>query len=241
MKKNNIILIGFMGVGKGTVARAMVKEVQEVGLKSHFRMGEKEEAGMVGINSHFREDGKEEVCGNGTLVPYKNKAGTEVPVPNEENKEAGMVGINSHFQYVIDTDDLIESMENRAIKKIFAVDGEAYFRNLEKKTALWLESSVENTIISTGGGFYRQENLKNIGTVIYLKSSFDGILKRIKKAPNAKNKLKKRPLLQNKKEAMKLYDTRVKEYERVADIIVDVENRDLEFIVKEILGQIKWR
>ena len=236
MKKNNIILIGFMGVGKGTVARAMVKEV---GLKSHFRMGEKEEAGMVGINSHFREDGKEEVCGNGTLVPYKNKAGTEVPVLNEGNKEAGMVGINSHFQYVIDTDDLIESMENRAIKKIFAVDGEAYFRNLEKKTALWLEESVENTIISTGGGFYRQENLKNIGTVIYLKSSFDGILKRIKKAPNAKNKLKKRPLLQNKKEAMKLYDTRVKEYERVADIIVDVENRDLKLIVKEILGQIK--
>jgi shikimate kinase len=236
MKKNNIILIGFMGVGKGTVARAMVKEV---GLKSHFRMGEKEEAEMVGINSHFREDGKEEVCGNGTLVPYKNKAGTEVPVPNEENKEAGMVGINSHFQYVIDTDDLIESMENRAIKKIFADEGEAYFRNLEKKTALWLESSVENTIISTGGGFYKQENLKNIGTVIYLKSSFDGILKRIKKAPNAKNKLKKRPLLQNKKEAMKLYDTRVKEYERVADIIVDVENRDLKVIVKEILGQIK--
>ena len=236
MKKNNIILIGFMGVGKGTVARAMVKEV---GLKSHFRMGGKEEAGMVGLKSHFREDGKEEVCGNGTLVPYKNKAGTEVPVPNEENKEAGMVGINSHFQYVIDTDDLIESMENRAIKKIFADEGEAYFRNLEKKTALWLESSVENTIISTGGGFYRQENLKNIGTVIYLKSSFDGILKRIKKAPNAKNKLKKRPLLQNKKEAMKLYDTRVKEYERVADIIVDVENRDLKLIVKEILGQIK--
>ncbi|WP_390879090.1 shikimate kinase [Aliarcobacter cryaerophilus] len=236
MKKNNIILIGFMGVGKGTVARAMVKEV---GLKSHFREDGKEEAGMVGLKSHFREDGKEEVCGNGTLVPYKNKAGTEVPVPNEENKEAGMVGINSHFQYVIDTDDLIESMENRAIKKIFAIDGEAYFRNLEKKTALWLENSVDNTIISTGGGFYRQENLKNIGTVIYLKSSFDGILKRIKKAPNAKNKLKKRPLLQNKKEAMKLYDTRVKEYERVADIIVDVENRDLEFIVKEILGQIK--
>ena len=256
MKKNNIILIGFMGVGKGTVARAMVKEFAMVGLASHFRMGGKEEAemvglkshfqmdgkeeaGMVGINSHFRMDGKEEVCGNGTLVPYKNKAGTEVPVPNEGNKEAGMVGINSHFQYVIDTDDLIESMENRAIKKIFAVEGEAYFRNLEKKTALWLESSVDNTIISTGGGFYRQENLKNIGTVIYLKSSFDGILKRIKKAPNAKNKLKKRPLLQNKKEAMKLYDTRVKEYERVADIIVDVENRDLKLIVKEILGQIK--
>lgn len=225
MKKNNIILIGFMGVGKGTVARAMVKEaeedgkLEEVGINSHFRKEEKLEE--VGLKSHFREDGKFE----------------EVRLKSHFREEEA--GINSHFQYAIDTDDLIESMENRAIKKIFAVDGEAYFRNLEKKTALWLESSVDNTIISTGGGFYRQENLKNIGTVIYLKSSFDGILKRIKKAPNAKNKLKKRPLLQNKKEAMKLYDTRVKEYERVADIIVDVENRDLEFIVKEILGQIK--
>lgn len=199
MKKNNIILIGFMGVGKGTVARAMVKEAEEDGKLEE-----------VGINSHFQEEEKLEE-----------------------------VGLASHFQYAIDTDDLIESMENRAIKKIFAVEGEAYFRNLEKKTALWLESSVDNTIISTGGGFYRQENLKNIGTIIYLKSSFEGILKRIKKAPNAKNKLKKRPLLQNKKEAMKLYDTRVKEYERVADIIVDVENRDLKLIVKEILGQIK--
>ena len=170
MKKNNIILIGFMGVGKGTVARALVKESS---------------------------------------------------------------------MYAIDTDDLIESMENRAIKKIFANDGEAFFRNLEKKTALWLENSVDNTIISTGGGFYKQENLKNIGTVIYLKSTFYGILKRIKKAPNAKNKLKKRPLLQDKKEALKLYNTRVVEYQRVADIVIDVENRDLKDIVIDILGQIK--
>ncbi|RXJ91957.1 shikimate kinase [Aliarcobacter trophiarum LMG 25534] len=169
MKKNNIILIGFMGVGKGTVARALVK---------------------------------------------------------------------ASNMYAIDTDDLIESLENRAIKKIFATDGEAYFRNLEKKSALWLENSVENTIISTGGGFYKQENIQNIGTIIYLKSSFEGILKRIKKASNAKNKLKKRPLLQNKKEALKLYNTRVLEYERVANIVVDVENRNLELIVKEILGKV---
>ena len=51
----------------------------------------------------------------------------------KKEKKQEWWGINSHFQYVIDTDDLIESMENRAIKKIFAVDGEAYFRNLEKK------------------------------------------------------------------------------------------------------------
>ena len=169
MKKNNIILIGFMGVGKGTVARALVK-------KSNM--------------------------------------------------------------FAIDTDDLIESMENRKIKKIFEIEGEPYFRALEKKTALWLQKSVNNTIISTGGGFYKQENINKIGKVVYLKSSFQGILDRINEAPNAENKLKKRPLLQNMEEAIKLYNSRAKEYEKVAKIVVDVEKKDLKDIVKEILGQI---
>lgn len=169
MKKKNIILIGFMGVGKGTVARALV-----------------EKSGM----------------------------------------------------YAIDTDDLIESMENRKIKKIFEEDGEPYFRALEKKTALWLENSVKSTIISTGGGFYKQKNIDKIGKIVYLKSSFQGILDRINSAPNAANKLRKRPLLQNMEEATKLFDSRSSDYEKVADIIVDVENKDLKKIVKEILGQI---
>ena len=169
MKKNNIILIGFMGVGKGTVARALVK-------KSNM--------------------------------------------------------------FAIDTDDLIESMENRKIKKIFEIEGEPYFRALEKKTALWLGKSVNNTIISTGGGFYKQENINKIGKVVYLKSSFQGILDRINEAPNAENKLKKRPLLQNMEEAIKLYNSRAKDYEKAAKIVVDVEKKDLKDIVKEILGQI---
>jgi len=169
MKKNNIILIGFMGVGKGTIARGLVK--------------------------------------------------------------------NSSM-FAIDTDDLIESMENRKIKKIFELEGEAYFRNLEKKTALWLEDSINDTIISTGGGFYKQENIKNIGKVVYLKSSFQGILDRINECPNADKKLKKRPLLQNLDEAIKLYDSRVSDYENVANIIIDVEKKPLEDIVNEILGQI---
>lgn len=169
MEKKNIILIGFMGVGKGTIARGLVKA--------------------------------------------------------------------SDF-YAIDTDDLIESMENRKIKKIFEEDGEPYFRALEKKTALWLENSVDNTIISTGGGFYKQENIKNIGKVIYLKSSFDGILNRINSSANAAKKLKKRPLLQDMEAATKLFNERVPQYEEVADIIVDVEKKPLENIVNEILGQI---
>lgn len=169
MRKNNLILIGFMGVGKGTIARALVKA--------------------------------------------------------------------SNF-YAIDTDDLIESLQNKRIKKIFKDEGEDYFRKLEKNTALWLEKNVNNTIISTGGGFYKQDNLRKIGTIIYLKSSFDGILKRINEAPNAKAKLKKRPLLKDLEEAKKLYDLRIKEYEKISNLIINVENRDINTIIEEILGKI---
>jgi shikimate kinase len=167
--KNNIILIGFMGVGKGTIGRALVKAT-------------------------------------------------------------GM--------YAIDTDDLIESMENRKIKKIFNTEGEDYFRNLEKKTAQWLEKNVDNTLISTGGGFFKQENINKIGKVVYLHSSFQGILDRINKAPNAQRKLKKRPLLQDIESATKLFAQRAPVYENIADITVNVENKATESIVKEILGQI---
>ncbi len=166
----NIVLIGFMGVGKGTIAREIVKQ--------------------------------------------------------------------SNI-FAIDTDDLIESMENRKIKKIFKEEGEEYFRKLEAKTAKWLEKNVKNTLISTGGGFYKVKNLKDIGEIIYLKSSFEAILDRIKKHPNGKKKLKKRPLLKDLNKAKKLYESRIKDYEKVADIIIDVEKRSPSDIAKEIIKKAK--
>ncbi len=169
MKNNNILLIGFMGVGKGTIGRALVK--------------------------------------------------------------------NSTY-FAIDTDDLIESIENKKIKKIFEEEGESYFRALEKKCALWCEMNLHNTIISTGGGFYRQENIKNIGTIVYLQSSFEKIIEALENAPDSKKKFKKRPLLSDLKVAKEIYDTRVKEYEKVADIVVNVEDWDIKRIVSEILTQI---
>ncbi len=167
----NIILIGFMGVGKGTVARAFAKTFDDF--------------------------------------------------------------------YAIDTDDMIESLENRKIKKIFEKEGEPYFRALEKKTARWLEKSVHNAIISTGGGFYRQKNLKKIGTVILLESSFDAIFKRIVEHPNAKRKLAKRPLFASPEQAAALYEEREKGYEEVADIVINVENKTPEKIAREIYAAVK--
>ncbi len=169
MSKENIILIGFMGVGKGTIARALVAQSD---------------------------------------------------------------------YFAVDTDDLIESLENTKIKKIFAKQGEPYFRSLEKKCALWCEQNLTGTIISTGGGFYRQENIHKIGKVIYLKASFESIIQRLKKAPNSKSKFKKRPLLEDLDKAKEIYKQRVKEYEAVADIIIDVNDFDEQKAVQNILKAI---
>lgn len=139
----------------------------------------------------------------------------------------------------IDTDDLIESMENKTIKKIFAEDGEDYFRKVEQNISKWLQSSVKNTLISTGGGFYKQKNIKDIGIVVLLNSPFDKILNRIKSHPNAAKKIKKRPLLNDFEAAKKLYDERLPEYLKLADIVVDVTDKSALDCAKELLKKVK--
>jgi len=166
----NVILIGFMGVGKGTVAREIIQ--------------------------------------------------------------------NSSYM-AIDTDDIIESMANKKIKKIFEDNGEEYFRKLEKEVSLWLEKSVKDTLISTGGGFYKVKNLKKIGIIVLLDSPFDKIISRINEHPNAKAKLKKRPLLSNMKAAKELYKQRRPEYLQLADIVIDVNGKSAVECAKEILKKVK--
>jgi len=147
-----------------------------------------------------------------------------------------VVKISSYM--AIDTDDLIESMENKRIKKIFESDGEEYFRKLEKNISQWLHQSVKNTLISTGGGFYKQDNLKEIGKVVLLDSPFADIIARIKAHPNATKKLAKRPLLSDLHEAEKLYNERRPEYLALADIVVDVTRKSALECAKEIIEKV---
>jgi shikimate kinase len=166
----NVVLIGFMGVGKGSVARAMMQ---------HSKM------------------------------------------------------------MVLDTDDIIESLENRTVKKIFADKGEEYFRTLERKIGRWLRKEVTGTIISTGGGFFKVPALKKIGTVVLLNASFEAIHERIIMHPNGAKKLKKRPLFADIEKAKALYNERQQQYLKVADMVIDVTDKEIDVIAKEILKKVK--
>lgn len=130
--------------------------------------------------------------------------------------------------YIIDTDDLIESKEKKEVKRIFAKHGEAYFRAQEQETADWIEKCVTGTLISCGGGFYKVDNLKKLGTIVLLDASFEWIHNRLKTAKNSRVKLAKRPLFSKEKEARKLYQEREKAYRKLADVVIDVEKLTLD-------------
>ena len=136
--------------------------------------------------------------------------------------------------YNIDTDDLIESKENQKISKIFEKFGEPYFRSLEQECANWIGKSVKGTLVSCGGGFYKVDNLNQIGKVILLDASFEWIYNRLKNSANAEAKLAKRPLFRDLKKAKTLYKERKREYKKVADFIIDVEGMSEKKILKEI-------
>ncbi len=142
-------------------------------------------------------------------------------------------------RFVLDSDDLIESFTNKNIKRIFAEDGETQFRKLEKRTALWLEKNVSSSIISTGGGFVNVTNLKKIGTVILLHADFQYIIDSIINHPNAKKKIKKRPLLQNMSQAEELYQSRLPLYREAANFVVDITEKNIEGISSEICRHCK--
>lgn len=165
----NIILIGFMGAGKGRVARALV-----------------EKTGM----------------------------------------------------FAIDTDDLIESLVNMKIRKIFVLHGEPYFRQLERRAAEWLRRNVDNTIVSTGGGFYKVGKLGKRDTVVYLHSSLENIIASMNAHPKARKKIRKRPLLQDITKAAALYEERLPLYRQVADLEVNVEQREADDVADTIFRKL---
>ena len=137
-------------------------------------------------------------------------------------------------RYTVDTDDLIETMVKMKIRTVFQEYGEPYFRQLEQQTANWLEYHVSGTVVSTGGGFFKVNNLNRLGKVVYLHSPVEAIIKAITNHPNAKKKIKKRPLLQNLDQAGKLFDERLPAYRRVADYEILVKDREIADIAEEI-------
>ncbi len=81
----------------------------------------------------------------------------------------------------VDLDTMIEAEEKRPISQIFSQDGEAYFRRIEKEMVRKV-CPDRGLVIACGGGVVldteNMQNLKQHGTLVYLKASPEVIFKR---------------------------------------------------------------
>jgi len=83
------------------------------------------------------------------------------------------------FEFV-DTDDLIETRAKKSIAEIFATEGEAAFRELERDICL---SVPEKTVVALGGGAFMnaavRQDIQRRGVSVFLDWPFEVLAQRI--------------------------------------------------------------
>lgn len=142
---------------------------------------------------------------------------------------------------VEDTDKRIEREQGKTVSEIFAENGESFFRKLETELLRRMEQEPIRRIISTGGGLpllrENQELLKKLGTVIYLRIRPETVYERLKNDTT-------RPLLRGEDpfgKIRELLTARAPIYEAVADIVVDVDGKESETVLLEIIAALAER
>lgn len=137
----------------------------------------------------------------------------------------------------IDTDMLIEADQGKSVSQIFVDDGEPHFREIEERiccTALRESSGI----LSLGGGAVLTPSVAEAirdsdSEIIFLDVSLAVAAPRI-------GFNRDRPLLLNnpRQQWQRLMDARRPIYESLATTKIEVENRSVNQIVKEILTKV---
>jgi len=134
----------------------------------------------------------------------------------------------------VDMDTVIEDRANCTIPEIFARQGEAHFRSLER--ALAQELSMRDTlVVAPGGGIVlNPDNVRDFqrnGYVVCLQASPDVIIERVSRAKN-------RPLLEQPDKAQAVRDLLAKRKDLYAalPIQVDTDGKTPEQVADEIVA-----
>ena len=130
----------------------------------------------------------------------------------------------------VDTDLLIQKQEGKKLKEIIAEVGNDGFLKVENQVNCDLVA--DHTVISPGGSVVyceeAMEHYKEIGTVVYLKVSYETINRRLKNMKNRGVVLKEGQTLRM------LYDERVKLFEKYADITICEDGLDIEETIDRV-------
>jgi shikimate kinase len=140
----------------------------------------------------------------------------------------------------VDSDAEIERRTGVDIRYIFEREGEARFRERERDVIADL-TALEGVVVATGGGVIldpeNRERLAKTGTVVYLETTIDTLVRRTKAA-------KTRPLLMNDDpravlERMML--VRRPLYETTADLRIETTGRQVRAVAADIQQRLNER
>ncbi len=135
----------------------------------------------------------------------------------------------------VDMDAIIEDRTGKKISEIFADEGEAHFRGLERELTKEL-SAREDLVIATGGGIVLNpdniEDFSKTGVVICLHADPDVILQRVAKDTH-------RPLLEGDDDKIKAIRDLLAKRQKLYDAIplkIDTNNHTARDTAEEVLA-----
>ena len=137
----------------------------------------------------------------------------------------------------VDSDHELERATGVRVPVIFEIEGEAGFRERERKMIAELVAR-DNVVLATGGGAIlapeNREQLKANGTVIYLRAPIKSLLRRTQRDRH-------RPLLQVADPAatlQELYEVRDPLYREAANLIFDTSNQSVAALAARIAAKL---
>lgn len=137
-----------------------------------------------------------------------------------------------------DTDVLIAQRAGMSIADIFAIHGEAHFRDLEAEVLDELLRRETVHVLATGGGAPLRESnrnqMKQSGLVVWLKASPETIHRRMTSDPKNAATRPGLTTLSPKDEIVRLVDLRTPIYRETAHAEVDTEVKSLDDLAGKI-------
>ena len=149
---------------------------------------------------------------------------TLIGMPSAGKSTVGVLLAKRLGYSFIDVDLLIQEQEGKRLREIIEEQGLDGFLDVENR--------VNAAVIAPGGsviyGKEAMEHLKSIGLVVYLKITYDELVKRVGDVKDRGVALKDGMTL------LDLYHERISYFEKYADITIDEEGKELGAVVDEL-------
>ena len=158
-----------------------------------------------------------------------------IGMPGCGKSTCGVLAAKALLKKFVDTDLVIQEREGMALQDIIREKGNDYFRRAEEEAVCLLE--IDHAVIATGGSVVysrrAMEHLKKRSVVVYLRISFDTMMRRI-------SDMAERGILLREGESIEaMYSERTPLYERYADLILDCDGREIERTLSEIVANVR--